>query len=272
LAILPLNVTGQDMDLGLTGKSAVVTGASRGIGLAVVQALAKEGAYVLAGARSITSELEAVIATGSVEFFAIDLATPDGPDLLIQRATTGRGIDILVNNVGGVTPRPDGVASVTDADWETTLNLTVMAAVRTIRAALPALMLGGGSIVTISSVNAALPDPLVADYSAAKAALSNFSKSLSKDVGAHGIRVNTISPGPVETALWLGPTGVAQTVSHAGGGTPEEVAAAAAAQAVTGRFTRPDEVADLALVLASDRFANITGADFRIDGGLIPTL
>jgi len=260
------------MDLGLTGKSAVVTGASKGIGLAVVQALAKEGAYVLAGARSITPELTTLIEGGSVEFFAVDLATPQGPKALIDKALTARGVDILVNNVGAVTPRPDGVASVTDADWDSTLNLTLMAAVRTIRAAMPGLMISGGSIITISSVNAALPDPLVADYSAAKAALSNYCKSLSKDVGTHGIRVNTISPGPVETALWLGATGVAQTISHAVGGTPEEVAAAAAAQAVTGRFTRPHEVADLVLMLASDRSANITGADFRIDGGLIPTL
>jgi len=121
-------------------------------------------------------------------------------------------------------------------------------------------------------VNAALPDPLVIDYSAAKAALSNLSKSLSKELGAHGIRVNTISPGPVATDLWLGENGVAQSVARAGGGSPDEVAAGAAAAAVTGRFTRPEEVADLVLVLASDRFGNVTGADFRIDGGLIPTL
>jgi NAD(P)-dependent dehydrogenase (short-subunit alcohol dehydrogenase family) len=260
------------MDFGLAGKSAVVTGASKGIGLAVVEALAREGAHVLAGARSLTPELETMVAGGSVEFFAVDLATPLGPSALIERALEGRGVDILVNNVGAVKPRPDGVASVTDADWESTLNLTLMSAVRTIRAALPGLILGGGSIITISSVNAALPDPLVPDYSAAKAALSNYCKSVSKEVGRHGVRVNTISPGPVETALWLGATGVAQTVSQAGGGTPEEVAAAAAAQAVTGRFTQPREVADLVLLLASDRSANITGADFRIDGGLIPTL
>lgn len=261
------------MDLRLAGTSAVVTGASKGIGLAVVQALVGEGAHVVAGARTAGPEIEALVAEGSVEFFAVDLATPEGPAALVEHALAGRGIDILVNNVGAVAPRPDGVTSVTDADWERSLNLTLMAAVRTIRATVPGMVgAGGGSIVTISSVNAALPDPLVVDYSAAKAALTNFCKSLSKDVGASGIRVNTISPGPVETALWLGEHGVAQTVSHAGGGTPEDVAAAAAAQAVTGRFTRPEEVADLVLVLASGRFANITGADFRIDGGLIQTL
>ena len=110
------------------------------------------------------------------------------------------------------------------------------------------------------------------DYSAAKAALTNFCKSLSKELGPSGIRVNTISPGPVETALWLGDHGVAQTVAQSAGVSPSDVAAHAAADAVTGRFTRPEEVADLALLLASDRTGNVTGADFSIDGGLVQTL
>ena len=109
------------------------------------------------------------------------------------------------------------------------------------------------------------------DYSAAKAALAGFCKALSKEVGSRGIRVNTVSPGPVATDLWLGDHGVAQTVSRATGPRPEDVAAQAAHDAVTGRFSRPEEVADLVLLLASDRTANVTGADFRIDGGMIPT-
>jgi NAD(P)-dependent dehydrogenase (short-subunit alcohol dehydrogenase family) len=130
---------------------------------------------------------------------------------------------------------------------------------------------GGGSIITISSVNAALPDPLVIDYSAAKAALASFCKALSKELGPHGIRVNTISPGPVATDLWLGSGGVAETVAEAAGGTPGSVAAAAVAGTATRRFTEPAEVADLVLFLASSRTGNITGADFAIDGGLKPT-
>ena len=159
------------MDLHLAGKTAVVTGASKGIGLAVVQGLVAEGAHVVAGARSLSVELGALVDSGTVEFLAVDLSTPDGPAALVQYGSGGRGIDILVNNVGAVSPRPDGVTSVTDAEWERTVNLTLMAAVRTIRAAVPELARrGGGSIVTISSVNASLPDPLVVDYSAAKAA------------------------------------------------------------------------------------------------------
>ena len=121
-------------------------------------------------------------------------------------------------------------------------------------------------------LNAALPDPLVIDYSAAKAALSNFCKALSKEVGPQGIRVNTVSPGPVATDLWLGGGGVAETLAGVAGSTPAAVADAAVAGTPTGRFTQPDEVADLVLFLASPRAGNITGADIAIDGGMKPTL
>jgi NAD(P)-dependent dehydrogenase (short-subunit alcohol dehydrogenase family) len=131
---------------------------------------------------------------------------------------------------------------------------------------------GAGAIVTVSSVNAFLPDPLVMDYSAAKAALTNFCKSLSKEVGPKGIRVNTVSPGPVATDLWLGKGGVASTIAGAAGGQAEAVAQQVAKAMVTGRFTRPEEVAQLVLTLASDRTGNVVGADFVIDGGLVTTL
>jgi NAD(P)-dependent dehydrogenase (short-subunit alcohol dehydrogenase family) len=258
------------MDLFLNARTAIVTGASRGIGLAVVRGLVAEGVRVTGGARTSSPELDELAATGVVRVAEVDLAESGAPDRLV--AAAGDRIDILVNNVGAAPTRTGGFGSITDEDWQASLTLNLMAAVRTTRAALPVMVAAGkGAIVNISSANAFLPDPAVMDYSAAKAALASFSKSLSKEAGPHGIRVNTISPGPVATDLWLGDHGVAATVSHATGARPEDVQSQAARQMVTGRFTRPEEVADLVLILASDRTANVTGADITIDGGLIPT-
>ncbi len=183
------------------------------------------------------------------------------------------GLDLLVNNVGGVHPRTTGFVGVTDADWQWALEVNLLSAVRATRAAVPHLVRRAPSaIVTVCSVNAALPDPGVIDYSAAKAALRSFSKSLSKELGPAGVRVNTVSPGPVETALWLGPGGVAETVGKAQGADPAAVKAAAVAGTPTGRFTHPSEVAQLVLLLASETAGNITGADVLIDGGMVSTV
>jgi NAD(P)-dependent dehydrogenase (short-subunit alcohol dehydrogenase family) len=260
------------MDLHLSGKVAVVTGASRGIGLAVTRALVEEGARVVAAARGSSAELAAL--GSAVRPVAADLISPEGPQRVIDEAVAAfGGLDILINNVGSVRPRLDGFLSVTDEDWAATLASNFLSAVRMTRVALPHLLKrGAGAIVTVSSVNAFLPDPLVIDYSAAKAALTNFCKSLSKEVGPRGIRVNTVSPGPVATDLWLGENGVASTIAGASGGRAEAVAKQAAASMLTGRFTRPEEVAQLVLSLASDRTGNVVGADFVIDGGLITTL
>jgi NAD(P)-dependent dehydrogenase (short-subunit alcohol dehydrogenase family) len=259
------------MDLRLSGRTAVVTGAGAGIGLAVVRMLVMEGVRVTAGSRSVTPELATLAETGQVEAVAVDLAVSDGPASLVSQA--GPRLDILVNNVGIAPPRLDGFLEVSDEMWETTWTLNLMAAVRATRAAIP-LMLGQGSgvVVNIASLNARLPDPTVIDYGASKAALVNVAKALSKEFGGRGIRVNNIDPGPVATDLWLGEDGVAETVARASGQDPAQVAAAAAAGMVTGRFSRPDEVADLVAFLCSDRAGNITGADFVIDGGMVTTL
>ncbi|MCX4460718.1 SDR family oxidoreductase [Streptomyces sp. NBC_01728] len=262
-------------DAGLAGRTVVVTGAGRGIGLAVVEAFLAAGSRVVAGSRERTEALDQHVKQGAeLTVVEVDLATPDGPAALVAEAVAVHGgVDVLVNNVGAVRPRVDGFLGVTDEDWEWTFTVNFMAAVRTTRAALPHLLAtGAGRIVTVSSVNARLPDPLVIDYGAAKAALTNFCKALSKEVGPRGVRVNTIGPGPVETALWKGAGGVAATVGQSRGVDPREVARGAANQSVTGRFTRPSEVADLVLYLAGPRAANITGADFVIDGGLVESL
>ncbi|MET7985820.1 MULTISPECIES: oxidoreductase [unclassified Streptomyces] len=252
------------------GRTAVVTGASKGIGLAVAEALTGAGATVIAGSRGTSAGLDALVAKGNVRWVPVDLAEPDAAGRLVE-AAAGR-IDVLVNNVGTAPARTEGFLSVTDEEWLRTLDLNLLTAVRVTRAALPSMLAAGqGSIVTIGSVNATLPDPLVIDYSAGKAALVAFSKALSKEVGPQGVRVNTVSPGPVETDLWLGGGGVAATVSAAAGLTPQDVVAKASGATVTGRFSEPAEVAGLVLFLAGDRARNITGSDFVIDGGLIPT-
>ncbi|MFK0219551.1 SDR family NAD(P)-dependent oxidoreductase [Streptomyces vinaceus] len=262
------------MDLHLKDKVALVTGASKGIGLAVTRALAGEGALVVAAARTVDGPLTELAAGGRVLPVAVDLATAEGPGHAVREAVAAfGGLDVLVNNVGAVRPRLGGFLSLTDEDWAWALDINFLTAVRTTRAALPHLLeRGAGSIVTVSSVNAFLPDPGVIDYGAAKAALANFCKALSKEVGPRGVRVNTVSPGPVETALWLGDQGVAATVAGGTGSSADDVVAGAAALSVTGRFTRPEEVADLVLLLASDRAGNTTGSDHTIDGGLITTL
>jgi len=259
------------MDIDLAGRTAVVTGGSKGIGLAVVGRLATSGARVIVGAQHPSPEIEALAREYPVTFAEVDLASPAGPAHLV--ALAGDRVDILVNNVGAARARPGGFLSITDEDWTASLTLNLMAAVRATRAALPGMLAAGsGAIIMTSSVNARLPDPAVLDYSAAKAALAGFAKALSKEVGPQGIRVNTVSPGPVATDLWLGRDGVAATVSQATGTAPRDIESQAASQSVTGRFSQPAEIADLILYLASDRAANITGSDFVIDGGLIPTL
>ena len=261
------------MDLHLEGRTAVVTGASKGIGLAIARALAAEGVSVVAGALRGSSELDELTRTDDVHAVSVDLTAPDGPAQLVATAVDRfGGVDLLVNNVGAVRPRLDGFVALTDDDWEWALTINFLAAVRTMRAAIPAMSgRPGANIVTISSVNAFLPDPGVIDYSAAKGALTNLCKSLSKELGPD-IRVNTISPGPVRTDLWLGAGGVAATVGGAAGTDPADVVRQQEAAAASGRFTTPAEIADLVLYLASDRAANITGSDVVIDGGLITTL
>jgi NAD(P)-dependent dehydrogenase (short-subunit alcohol dehydrogenase family) len=259
------------MDLELAGRTAVVTGAGAGIGLATTRALAAEGVHVVAGSRRITPELDELSGTTSVSPVEADLTDPDAPADLVARA--GAPVDILVNNVGATTPRPAGFASITDQMWRDTFEINLMVAVRSIRAVLPDMLeRRRGVILNTGSLNARLPDPLVLDYSAAKAALVNMAKSLSKEVGQHGIRVVTVDPGPVATDLWLGDGGVASVVAGATGQSADDVAAGAAAGMVTGRFTRPEEVASLLVLLASDQVGNLTGTDVVIDGGMVTTL
>ena len=261
------------MDLNLAGKVAVVTGAGKGIGLAVTRTLADEGAHVVAGSRT-TENLDGLKGVTPV---AIDLSAPDGPAQLIGRATDEHGrVDVLVNNVGAVRMRTGGFFGTSDDDFAWAMELNFFIALRASRAALTEMVKqGSGAIVNVASVNAFFqPDAATIDYGAAKAALVNLTKTLSQEFGPHGIRVNAVSPGPVATDLWLGEHGVAETVAKATGvdaETARQTIIAGIGGFATGRFTTPEEVAALITFLASDRAGNITGVNYLIDGGLIKT-
>jgi NAD(P)-dependent dehydrogenase (short-subunit alcohol dehydrogenase family) len=261
------------MDLQLDDKVAVVTGAGKGIGLAIVQALADEGALVVAGSRS-TATLDGLDRVTGV---AVDLAAPDGAAELVERAVAEHGrVDVLVNNVGAVRLRLDGFLGTSDEEFAWAMELNFFIALRATRAVLPHMIgQGGGAIVNVASVNAFFqPDAGTVDYGPAKAALVNLSKTLAQEFGPKGIHVNCISPGPVATDLWLGEGGVADTVARTAGidaDTAREQVVASIGGFATGRFTTPEEVATLAVLLASGRTANVTGSNYVIDGGLIKT-
>jgi len=259
------------MDLELNDKVAVVTGASKGIGLAVARLLAVEGAYVTAGARTV----EALAGIDRISPVQVDLIEPGGSERLVSEAVDRHGrLDILVNNVGGVSLRTDGFLRVTDEDFERSLQLNFFAALRATRAAVAQMVeQAQGTIVNVGSVNAFFhPDGLVIDYGAAKAALLNVAKALSQELGPKGIRINSVSPGPVATDLWLGDHGVAATIGKSAGIEADAVREQAIAGMPTGRFTTPDEVAALVALVASPKTANVTGSNYVIDGGLIKTM
>jgi NAD(P)-dependent dehydrogenase (short-subunit alcohol dehydrogenase family) len=262
------------MDMRLNGKTAVVTGASRGIGLAVVTALVGEGMRVVAGARTGTPELKETGATA----VQVDLSTAEGTATLIDRALAELGeIDVLVNNVGGGdggAGQVGGFLGVGDDEWLQTLDLNYLSAVRTTRAALPSLLRSGGAIVNISSNGARMPHAGPIAYTTAKAALTAFGKALAEEFGPRGVRVNTVSPGPVRTSMWESPSGYGAAVAESMGVELEQFLAQlpTGAGMTTGRLVEPAEVATLVAYLASPLSGSVTGADHLIDGGAIKTV
>ena len=259
------------MDLDLSGRRALVTGASKGIGLAIVHTLVNEGMHVVGGALTVDSlaQIDRVTAV------PVDLVDPAGSARLIGEAVDRHGrVDVLVNNVGGVKLRLGGFLDVSDEEFERSMQLNFYAALRATRAAVGEMVeRGGGVIVNVASVNSFFhPDGLVIDYGAAKAALLNVAKALSQELGPRGIRVNSVSPGPVATDLWLGEHGVAATIAAASGVDADAVRNEAIASMPTGRFTTPEEVATLVAMLASPLTGNVTGSNYVIDGGLVKTM
>ncbi|MFB6721618.1 SDR family NAD(P)-dependent oxidoreductase [Kribbella sp. NPDC056345] len=255
------------MDLQLKDKTALVTGASRGIGLAVVEQLTAEGVRVAAVARTSTPELRA---TGAFVVQA-DLGTAGGPEHAVAAALAEFGeLDLLINNVGGGEGEVGaGFLDFDDATWATVFELNYFATVRVTRAALPSLVRQHGSIVNLSSVGARIPSGGPVPYTTAKAALTALGKALAEEFGPQGVRVNTVSPAAVRTALWTSPEGYGGQLAKQLGIPQEHLLAALPQQTgmLTGRLIEPAEVAALVVQLCSPLTASITGADYLIDAG-----
>ncbi|WP_369052747.1 SDR family NAD(P)-dependent oxidoreductase [Kineococcus terrestris] len=259
------------MDLQLTGRRVLVTGASRGIGLAVVRAFLAEGAHVVATARRPTPELEA---TGAA-FVAADLATGDGPRRLLD-TVLGQDprLDVLVNNAGGGGATPESFADPVDGDdatWADALALNLLAAVRTTRAALPALLAARGAVVSVSSDTARRSMAAPLPYTAAKAALNAFSRGLAEKVGPEGVRVNVVSPGGTRTPLLVGPDGFGAQVAGALGVAQDDFLTDLPRRSgmLTGELADPAEIARAVLLLASPLMPSALGQNWGVDAGSV---
>ncbi len=256
-------------DLGLDGKRALVTGGTRGAGAAVVQALVAANARVAATARTVPRN-----GPEKVHYIAADLMTAQGcADVAGEVLRTFGGLDILVNMLGGSSAPAGGFAALDDAEWQREIDHNLMPAVRLDRGLLPSMIAqGSGVIIHVTSIQHALPLPeSTTAYAAAKAALSTYSKSLSKEVTPRGVRVVRVSPGWIETDAAVA---LAERIAREAGTDLEggkRIIMKALGGIPLGRPARPGEVADLISFLASPRAGAITGTEYVIDGGTVPT-
>ncbi len=257
-------------DLQLANQRALVTGGTKGVGAAVVEALRQAGAQVMAAARSAPSQ-----PADGVRFVAADLSTAEGASAVAQSALQQLGrVDILVNVLGGSSAPGGGFATLDDSEWSKEMNQNLMPAVRLDRALLPSMIArGAGVIIHVTSIQRVLPLPeSTIAYAAAKAALSTYSKALSKEVTPKGVRVVRVAPGWVETeaAVALAERLAAKAGTDYEGG--KQIIMKGLGGIPLGRPAKPKEVADLIAFLVSPRADSITGVEYVIDGGTVPTV
>jgi NAD(P)-dependent dehydrogenase (short-subunit alcohol dehydrogenase family) len=256
------------MNLDLTGKRVLVTGGTKGVGAALVSLFQAEGAKVLTSARQANAEMPDVL------FVAADLSTVEGCEALAAATKRDLGtVDIIVHVLGGSSAPGGGFAALDEAQWQRELDLNLFPAVRIDRALLPDMLARKeGVIVHVTSIQSRLPLPdATTAYAAAKAALSTYSKSLSKEVSPHGVRVVRVSPGWIENEASVA---LAQRLAQQAGTNYEggkRIIMDALGGIPLGRPSTPLEVAELIAFLASPRAASITGSEFVIDGGTLPT-
>jgi 3-oxoacyl-[acyl-carrier protein] reductase len=259
------------MDLGLQDRVCVVTGSTAGIGLETARLLAAEGARVVVTGRDSERVEQARQDVGAELGVVADLAEPGAAAELIAAAGELGAVGCLVNNVG--IAYQTGFEELSDERWDEMWQLNVMSAMRTMRAALPAMLeRGSGSIVNVSSTAAKRPSTGMPNYSVTKAALLSLSRLVADLYAKKGIRCNAVTPGPTATGAWLDEGGLADQQARRSGKSREEVLASVAAGRPLNRLAEPEEIASVIAFLCSDRASYVTGAAWSADGGTVPII